>query len=64
MLRGLVGDRKQFVWRAVEHAAERFDVFVAYRARFTVDHAVEVLIAHAHLAVEPIFGASLLGEQF
>jgi len=62
-LRFVVGDQKQLAGRAFEQAAERFEIFVAQWARFVVDHAVEILIAHAHLPVEPVFRVSLFLEQ-
>jgi aryl-alcohol dehydrogenase-like predicted oxidoreductase len=51
----IFGKAEQVVGRAFKNLAERFDIFVADRFRFVVDHTAEILVAHPQLVVEPIF---------
>ena len=51
----IFGEVEEFVGGAFENLAEGFDIFIANGFRFVVDHAVEILIAHPQLVVEPVF---------
>ena len=59
----LEGEAEEVVGGAFEDLAEGFDIFIADGFRFVVDHAVEILIAHPQLVVEPVFRFALFLQQ-
>ena len=59
----IFGEVEEFVGGAFEDLAEGFDIFIADGFRFVVDHAVEILIAHPQLVVEPVFRFTLFLQQ-
>ena len=50
---------EKIVRSAFKYIAKRFQVFKLYRARFSVNEAVEILIAKSELDIKPIFSFSL-----